>query len=131
MIELKSKDEIKKMRRSGKIVAEILDSMIEEIKPGITTLHLQNLAEGICRKRNATLAFKGYRGFPASICVSINDEVVHGIPSKRVIRDGDLVSVDCGVYYDGYYADGAISKIAGNIFNEKEKLLKVTQTALK
>ncbi|RMF85546.1 MAG: type I methionyl aminopeptidase [Nitrospinota bacterium] len=132
MIILKSKDEIEKMRVSNRMVAEILQELKAAVRPGITTLELDRLAEKKIRQRGAIPAFKGYRGFPASICTSINEEVVHGIPSaKRKLRSGDLLSIDLGVLYDGYYGDSAITVGVGKIDPEGERLLRVTEEALR
>ncbi len=131
MIFLKSLWEIEKMRRSNAIVAEVLARLRETIKPGITTLELDRLAENLCRKKGAKPAFKGYRGYPFSLCVSINEEVVHGFPSKkRVLKEGDIVSLDFGVLYDGYYGDAAITVPVGEISERAKRLLRVTEEAL-
>lgn len=130
MIILKSKREIDKMRVSNRMVADILHELKAEMQPGITTRELDRLAEEKIRQRGAIPAFKGYRGFPASICTSVNEEVVHGIPSKRVLKEGDLLSIDIGVLYDGYYGDSAITVGIGKIDAEAGKLLRVTEEAL-
>ena len=131
MIFLKSPWEIEKMRRSNAIVAEILARLREAIKPGITTLELNRLAEDLCRRKGAKPAFKGYRGYPFSLCVSVNEEVVHGFPSKkRVLKEGDIVSLDFGVLYDGYYGDAAITVPVGEISERAKRLLRVTEEAL-
>ncbi|MDD5259942.1 MAG: M24 family metallopeptidase, partial [bacterium] len=109
MIILKSPEEIKLMRESGRITAELCALLKEQIKPGITTQALDDIAVSFIRKKNATAAFLGYHGYPKSICVSINEEVVHGIPGSRVLRDGDLVSIDAGVVYGGFVGDMAFS----------------------
>ena len=131
MIFLKSPWEIEKMRRSNAIVAEVLARLREAIKPGITTLELDRLAEHLCRRKGAKPAFKGYRGYPFSLCVSVNEEVVHGFPSKkRVLKEGDIVSLDFGVLYDGYYGDAAITVPVGEISERAKRLLRVTEEAL-
>ena len=133
MIFYKSLDEIRQMRKSGLIVAKVLDQLSKHIKPGVSTLELEKVAEDKMKSLNkdAIAAFKGYMGYPSSLCVSINSEVVHGIPSaKRIIKDGDVVSVDFGVELDGYYGDAAFSKIAGKATEDKERLLKVTEKSL-
>src|SRR5713101_5267943 len=111
-LELKSKQDVQRMRRAGQIVAEVLERLQQEVKPGVTTIELDRIAEEMTRKRGAVPAFKGYqvagRVFPASLCVSINEEVVHGIPSSRALRDGDIVGLDFGVVVDGYYGDAAV-----------------------
>ncbi len=136
MIICKSANEIKLMQKAGKIVAEVLLQLEENLKPGIQTAFLDKLAENIIIKRNAVPAFKGYVGklsrkpFPASICVSINEEVVHGIPGKRIIKEGDLVSIDVGVIINGYYGDAARSFKVGKVSNEVERLYTATFEAL-
>jgi len=137
MIIIKKKQEIEKIRESGRIVAEVLEKLREFIRPGLTTWALNKKAEEVIKKRKAKAAFKGYkphfskRPFPASICVSINEEIIHGVPSlKRVIKEGDVVSVDVGVYYKGYYGDGATTYAIGEIEDGIKKLLKVTEEAL-
>jgi methionyl aminopeptidase len=133
MIFYKSLDEIREMRKSGLVVAKVLDHLSKHIKPGISTLELENIAVDRMNsiEKNAVAAFKGYMGYPAATCISINSEVVHGIPSaKRIIKDGDLVSVDFGVELNGYYGDAAFSKVAGNSTDDKNRLLQVTEQAL-
>lgn len=131
MIILKAPWEIEKMRRSNAIVAEILAILKEAVKPGITTMELNELAEEICIKKGARPAFKGYRNYPYSLCVSINEEVVHGLPSKkRYLQEGDIVSLDFGVFYDGYYGDAAITVPVGKISANAKRLLEVTENAL-
>ncbi|HIC92800.1 MAG TPA: M24 family metallopeptidase, partial [Anaerolineae bacterium] len=107
MIVIKSSQEIALMRRAGRIVAEALALLAERIRPGITTAELDALAHRFIVGHDATPSFKGYRGFPASLCVSINEEVVHGIPGQRVLREGDIVSLDVGAIYHGYHGDAA------------------------
>lgn len=130
MVELKSKREIQLIREAGQILGEALELLKEQVKPGIKTKELDRLAEEFIRKRGGVPAFKGYRGFPASICVSIDSEVVHGIPGERVIREGQLVSLDVGVMKNGYYADGAASLAVGKVPDTLLKLLQVTEEAL-
>jgi methionyl aminopeptidase len=128
---VKSERELELMRSAGHIVAEVLDAMRDTARPGLTTAELDKVAEALIRKRGATPSFKGYHGFPASICVSINEEVVHGIPSrKRVLHDGDIVSVDVGTIYRGYQGDAAITLAIGEIPPQTQRLLDVTQVAL-
>lgn len=130
-IMVKSPDEIKIMWDANQIVAEVLVMLQKIAEPGISTYDLDCQAEELCRKRNAVPAFKGYRGFPGSLCVSVNEEVVHGIPSrKRKLKKGDILSVDFGTLYNGYYGDSAITIAVGRIDNTKSKLLKVTQESL-
>ena len=109
-ITIKSRDEILFMKEANQIVAEILVMLQRTVAPGITTYELDRLAEDLCTKRKAKPAFKGYRGFPGSLCVSINEEVVHGIPSRRrKLKKGDIISVDFGTLYNGYYGDSAVT----------------------
>jgi len=131
MIILKTKEEIEKMRVVNQMVGEILNILKSEIKPGITTEHLNMVAVDEAKKRHARCAFKGYGGFPKSLCTSINEEVVHGIPSrKRVLKEGDIISLDFGLIYDGWYGDSAITVAVGNIDDEKRRLMDVTKKAL-
>jgi len=128
---VKTSDEIKLMQEANQIVAEVLTLMQKSVIPGISTFELDQMAEDLCRKRNSTPAFKGYHGFPSSLCVSINEEVVHGIPSrKRKLRKGDILSVDFGVRYKGFYGDSAITIPVGTIKPEIHKLLLATQESL-
>jgi methionyl aminopeptidase len=127
---LKSPQEIEKMRRSNQIVAEILAEMKTSARPGVTTRELDELAEALLAKRKAHSAFKGYNGYPAALCTSINEEVVHGIPSNRVLKEGDILSLDFGAIYDGFYGDAAITLAIGSISTEAEQLLRVTEEAL-
>ena len=135
MFELKSKREIELMREAGKIVAEVHELMGRHIKPGITTAELDEIAEDHIRSRGAEPAFKGYRmgnnTFPASICASIDDVVVHGIPSGRKLVEGEIISIDVGTFIGGYYGDGAKTFAVGQIDATKKKLMAVTQEALK
>ena len=135
MILLKSPDEIERMRRSSGIVAEILAESASRVRPGVTTGELDAVAEELTRKKGAKPAFKGYvvggRTFPASICISVNDEVVHGIPSRdRVLRDGDLVGLDFGVCCDGYFGDAARTVSVGRTSPEAQRLMDVTASSL-
>lgn len=130
MIYIRSKEEIEKMRISNLIVYEALAMLSKEIKAGITTGRLDRLAEDFIKSKNGNPAFKGYRGYPASICVSIDNEVVHGIPGKRALRDGEIVSIDVGVEKDGYFGDSAFTYYVGKIDDIKDRLLKVTKNAL-
>lgn len=133
-LELKSKEDLDRMRRAGQIVAEVLERLREAVKPGVTTLELDRIAEERTRRRGAVPAFKGYRVgprvFPASLCVSINEEVVHGIPSPRTLREGDIVGLDFGVMIDGYYGDAAMTLPVGKISKEAEHLLAATRESL-
>ncbi|MGI5901652.1 MAG: type I methionyl aminopeptidase [Desulfitobacteriia bacterium] len=131
MIELKNKEQLAKMRVAGQIVAEVLELMKELVKPGVTTSELNRAAERHIKKQKAIPAFKGYNGFPATLCTSINEEVVHGIPGLRVLENGDIISIDCGVVYSGYYGDSAITLPVGEISAERQKLLAVCEESLK
>lgn len=130
MIELKSEREIRIIRENGKIVGLTLSYLKEKIKPGIKTIELDKLAEEFIVKKNAIPAFKGYRGYPGNICTSINNEVVHGIPGERVLKEGEIISVDIGVLKDGFYADGAWTFPVGEISNQAKRLLEVTLKSL-
>jgi len=132
MTRLKTDKEINSIRRSGKIIAEIFEFLEKEnvIRPGVTTAQINNLIADLIHNKGARSAFKGYRGYPAESCISVNDEVVHGIPSWRYIREGDIVSVDIGVEMNGFFADAARTYSVGEIGKEREKLIKVTREAL-
>lgn len=123
MIIYKSEEEISAIRRSNRIVAGILEELREMVKPGIQTKELDKYAEGKARSLGAIPAFKGYRGFPASLCISVNEEIVHGIPSARVLREGDIVSLDFGVIYDGYYGDAAVTYPVGKVSRTAKNLI--------
>jgi methionyl aminopeptidase len=130
MILLKSLQEIAKMEVANRIVAEVLEGVKEKIRPGVETRELDELAEEMCRRRQVEPAFKGYRGYPRSICVSVNEEVVHGIPGPRRLKAGDLVSLDFGVRYDGYYGDAAITVPVGDVPPRARTLMEVTEKSL-
>lgn len=130
MIICKSPQELAVMRKAGRIVARVLEELSNNSKTGQTTKHLDKLAYRIIKKENADPAFLGYRGFPGSVCTSINEEVVHGIPSDRVLSEGDLLSLDIGVHYQGYYADAALTLGIGEIDKQARNLLKVGRQAL-
>jgi methionyl aminopeptidase len=131
MIQLKSVREIDIMKGASRIVAEILLELRENIREGVTTADMDRIAEELTLKKKAKPAFKGYRGFPATLCISVNDEVVHGIPSpKRILKQGDVVGLDFGVIYEGYFGDSAVTVPVGTIKPEVETLLKVTEQAL-
>jgi methionyl aminopeptidase len=123
MIIYKSEEEIRSMKRSNQIVAKILSELGQKIKPGIPTKDLDEYAERRAREMDAVPAFKGYRGYPASLCTSINEEIVHGIPSSRILRSGDIISLDFGVVYDGFYGDAAVTYPVGEITPRAEKLI--------
>jgi methionyl aminopeptidase len=128
----KSQSEIDKMRRSGRIVREILDDLRAMVAPGVTTMDLEKAAERKILESGAKPAFKGYYDYPCVLCTSVNEEIVHGIPSeKRVLKAGDIVSIDCGVVLDGYYGDAAITVAVGDsVSPERQKLLEVTEQSL-
>lgn len=130
MIILKSTEEIEMMRRAGRVVGQTLDMVAEMIKPGMTTKELDELIETFLTDNGAIPAFKGYQGYPASACISINDEVVHGIPGIRSIREGDIVSVDVGSIVDGWYGDSARTYAVGEVPQAWAKLLDDTRAAL-
>lgn len=130
MINIKSIEEIELMKIAGQIVGDTHKYLIPHIKPGITTNELDKLAHEYIISRNATPSFKNYQGYPGSICTSINEEVVHGIPSNRQIKDGDIISVDIGACYRGYHGDSAWTYPVGNISKEKEYLMKHTEQSL-
>jgi methionyl aminopeptidase len=127
MVVIKSKSELDLMRISGSIVKEVLEKLEEFIKPGLTTLDIDKFAENIISSRDALPSFKGYRGYPASICASINEVVVHGIPSDRKIVEGDIISVDVGAYKNGFHGDAARTYAVGKISKEAEDLVRVTK----
>jgi methionyl aminopeptidase len=130
MTVIKSPQEVAIMRQAGKIVAKTLQRLTEEIKPGIKTSQLDSVAAGELKKYGAKASFKGYRGFPASLCVSVNDEIVHGIPGERELNTGDIVSLDFGAIVNGFHGDGAITVGVGRISSEAQELVAVTEAAL-
>lgn len=132
MIIFKSPAEIEKMRVAGRIVVGTIDAVLAAVRPGATTADLDAVAEAFMQDRDAAPSFKGYRGFPASICASLNDEVVHGIPSpKRVLKEGDLLSLDFGAIWEGFHADSAVTVFVGRPPSpEAEKLVRVTEESL-
>lgn len=131
MVIIKSQEEIKKIAESCKIVAEVLEGLKSFIKEGVTTADIEDYVEKHIYKRNARPAFKGYRGYPSSVCTSINDQVVHGIPSKNVrLKGGDIISIDLGVLFEGFYGDAAITLSVGEVSQLAEELIRVTEEAL-
>ncbi|HUU70933.1 MAG TPA: type I methionyl aminopeptidase [Planctomycetota bacterium] len=136
MIHLKTPGELALMREAGKIVGEVLAVLREESKPGVTTQELDTIAEGIIRGHDAIPAFKGYGAarnrpaFPATICASVNDEVVHGVPGPRVLKDGDILSIDVGVSRKGWFADAAVTVPVGRISPEAGRLIRVCRESL-
>ncbi len=131
MIVLKSDDEIKRMAEACRIVAEVLGGIKKNIVPGVTTKELDDFAEASIVSKGARPAFKGYRGYPASVCTSVNEQVVHGIPSLIQLKKGDIISLDIGVHYKGFYGDAAVTLPVGAVSSETKKLLSVTERALK
>jgi methionyl aminopeptidase len=127
---LKSPKEIEKMRRSNRIVAEILEEIKKAARPGVTTKELDQLAEDLLAGYHVLSAFKGYNGYPAVLCTSVNEEIIHGIPSKRVLREGDILSLDFGVIADGFYGDAAVTLAIGEVPEKTRKLLRVGEEAL-
>ncbi|WP_332696631.1 type I methionyl aminopeptidase [Halalkalibacter lacteus] len=130
MIICKTEREVEIMREAGKIVALTHQALKEHIQPGISTKELDEIAEKLIRTHDATPSFKGYNGFTGSICASVNEELVHGIPGKRVLKDGDVISVDIGAYYNGYHGDSAWTYAVGQISEKDQELLDVTETSL-
>jgi methionyl aminopeptidase len=128
---IKSDREVRAMRWAGRIVAIVLDTVGREVGPGIKTKELDIIAGKELKKLGAKPSFKGYRGFPASICVSVNDEIVHGIPGERVLQEGDIVSIDAGAIFDGFQGDAAVTVGVGKLSPEAEQLMEVTKSALK
>jgi len=130
MIPLKSRRDLQMLSRSGKILSSVMKRVRKFVCAGITTADIDRLSEELILKEKAVPAFKGYKGFPASVCVSVNDEIVHGIPGARVILDGDIVSIDLGVNYQGYFSDAAVTLAVGRVECDKKKLIEVTSQAL-
>ncbi|MBI5827183.1 MAG: type I methionyl aminopeptidase [Deltaproteobacteria bacterium] len=131
MIILKSAAEIEAMRRSCVIVAEVLRVLQDNVRPGSTTMDLERIAEEEIKKRRALPAFKGYKGYPFCLCTSLNNEVVHGMPSvKKVLKEGDIISMDCGVFFDGFYGDSAVTVGVGNISENARRLIEATAASL-
>ena len=130
MIYLKTEEEIQLIQHSSLLVGKTIAEVARHIKPGITTMELDQIAEEFIRDHGAKPGFKGYRGFPATLCVSVNENVVHGIPDKYELREGDIVSIDCGVLKNGYYGDSAYTFAVGNVKPEILALMKATKEAL-
>ncbi len=131
MIVCRSTAEIERMREVGRLVGEVLTELSAHVAPGVTTADLDALAEKLIRHAGALPAFKGYHGYPATICASVNDEVIHGIPSgRRVLNEGDIVSIDVGASLDGYYGDSAVTLPVGQILESAAALLRVTDESL-
>lgn len=130
MIHLKSTNEIAILRECNRIVVDILNTLKRHCQPGVTTLELDRIAEDLTLKHKARAAFKGYNGFPATLCTSVNHQVVHGIPSRQVLQEGDIVSVDYGVFHRGFYGDAAVTLPVGRISPGTERLLQTTRESL-
>src|ERR1700741_677887 len=130
-IHLRSREELEKMHRAGLVVNGVLTALRDAVRPGISTMDLEKLAEEKIAGKPGKPAFKGYRGYPCSLCTSVNSEIVHGIPSpRRKLREGDIVSIDFGMEVDGYFADSAVTVPVGKIRPEAQKLLQVTRESL-
>ena len=130
MVKIRTDREIELIAQSNKIVSETLDMLSKNIKHGISTSELDNMAENFIIDKGGRPAFKGYMGFPATLCISIDDEIVHGIPNGKVLKEGQIVSIDCGVEKSGYYGDSARTFAVGKVTSEKEDLMKVTKDSL-
>lgn len=130
MVIFKSPKEIEKIRASNQIVADILVKLKKEVKAGVTTLYLNDVSEKLALEKDAVPAFKGYKGYPYSLCASVNNVVVHGLPSKKPLVEGDIVSLDFGVLFDGYYGDSAITVPVGKISKSAKRLILITKEAL-
>ncbi len=130
MVKIRTEGEIELIAQSNRIVSETLDMLSNRIKPGVSTGELDSMAEKFIKEKGGRPAFKGYMGFPASLCISIDDEVVHGIPNGKVLQEGQIVSIDCGVEKSGYYGDSARTFAVGEIDPDKARLMQVTQESL-
>lgn len=130
MVPLKSERELELLKASGAIAGKIINKLRESIKPGMRTIEIDSLAEELVLKEKANPAFKGYRGFPASVCISVNEEIVHGIPGEKVLKEGDIVSIDLGVEYQGYFSDVAVTVPLGKVDAKTKKLVEVAKAAL-
>jgi methionyl aminopeptidase len=130
MVILKRPEQIEKARASNRIVAEVLKTLREKIVPGVTTAQLDRIAQQMAEKRGAKPAFKGYRDYPYSLCTSVNEQVVHGMPSDRVLMEGDIIGIDFGIYLDGFYGDAAITVPVGRVSQKASRLMRVTKDSL-
>lgn len=130
MLHLKTKEQVELLRDSNQLVSKTLAELAGIIRPGITTLELDSYAEEFIRDNKAVPGFKGYNSFPNTLCTSVNDEVVHGIPSKYTLKDGDIISIDCGVILQGFYGDSAFTFEVGDVSDEKKRLLAYTRESL-
>ena len=129
-IQLRSRRQIAKMREAGRLVAQTFEHLRPHVRPGVTTRQLDRLAEEFIRKHGATPAYKGYRGFPATICVAVNNVICHGFPSDTPLREGDIVGVDIGAKLDGWFGDSCVTYAVGQVAPEAERLLKVTEECM-
>lgn len=127
MVIIKSKSEIEKMKIAGRITYETLEAVKEAVKPGVTTRELDRVAEKYIRLQGCTASFKGYGGFPGSVCASVNDEIIHGIPGGRILHEGDIISIDVGACYQGYHGDACRTFAVGKISDEAQRLIDVTK----
>lgn len=131
MIPLKSDKDIEKIRKSGRITAKVIRELLKIVEPGISTKDIDNIAAELIHKENATSAFKGYKGFPGYICTSVNEEIVHGIPGEKRLKPGDILSLDVGINYEGYFSDAAVTAtVGGEVLLPVQKLIDVTRDAL-
>jgi methionyl aminopeptidase len=131
VIVCRSAEELKRMREAGRLVGEVLTELAAQVAPGVTTADLDELAEKRIRRAGAIPAFKGYHGYPATICASVNEEVIHGIPSgRRILNEGDVISIDVGASLDGYFGDSAVTLAVGQVSEEAAMLLRVTDESL-
>lgn len=131
MITVKTKEEIEIMTQGGKILTKIMERLKEQVEPGIKTSKLNETAKGLILKYGVKASFKGYEGFPAVLCTSINEQIVHGIPSERILKTGDIISLDLGIFYRGFHVDMALTLPVGKISKEAQKLIEVTKEALR
>jgi methionyl aminopeptidase len=130
-IEIKSDNELQLMQQAGQLLREVVSKIIQAVRPGIPTIKLDKMARTLIEQGGGRPAFLGYRDYPATICVSINEQVVHGIPSTRRLRDGDIVSIDVGLLKEGFYVDKAVTVPVGNVSRERRRLVRVTEEALR
>lgn len=127
MIIIKNHEEIAIMKKAGRVVGETLLLLEEEVKPGITTADLDRIAEEFITKHGAKPSFKGLYGFPSSLCISVNEQVIHGFPGKYILKEGDIVSIDCGAFFNGFHGDAARTFSVGNVSTEAQKLIDITR----
>lgn len=130
MIPLKSEEDLAQIRRAGKITANIIRYLRDQVKEGITTREINDIAADLMHQEKVVSAFKGYKGYPAEICTSVNEEIVHGIPGERKLKNGDIISLDVGINYNGYFADSAVTVAVGKIDSRVKKLVEVTKKSL-